>query len=621
MYICNQKSPYAHSSSLPIDAITLSRGFWDDRKKINRTTSLQEGFLKLNKHGNLDNLRLAINKSTGEYQGPQFMDSDIYKWLEAVFYDLTQDKDEDLLQKANECIALLEKVQQPDGYLNSYWQFVKPGQRWTDLETGHELYCAGHLIEAALAMLRSLGERRLLDIAIRVADNIVATFGVGKYEATGGHPEIELALVELYRETGNKSYLDMALFFIDQRGKNIMGGTKSHFNSSYFQDRVPLREAQEVEGHAVRQLYLLSGVTDIYMETGEYALLKAMQRLWRNMTGRKMHITGGFGARHEGESFGDEFELTSDRCYCETCATIAAIMWNWRMLLATGEGQYADLIERCLYNGFLSGISLDGKNYFYVNPLQSRGGIERVEWYDCACCPPNIMRLISMIENHVASENRESVYVHQYLPATVKTRFGSLVIDTQYPASNKIDVKVIPNADEETLSLRLRIPDWCEDASLSLNNEKTEAVCKPGTYVEIKRKWSNQDRVELTLPMIPRVIEPDNRIDAVRGSLALEYGPFVYCIEEVDHPGTDIDDIRISPDAQIETVFNKAMAGGITVLKVPAIKIIREDEDKELYSHFNTHKPVVQSTTLTAVPYFTWANRGAGKMRTWIPRL
>ncbi len=626
MHVDNRRSPFATFRSLPLDAVTLSPGFWHQRQLINKDISLREGFQNLNKHGNLDNLRLAIGEIQGQFRGPQFMDSDIYKWLEAAAYELGRKSDEDLLQKVNECISLLEKVQQPDGYLNSYWQFVKPGQQWTDLETGHELYCAGHLVEAAIALHRATGEKRLLDIAQRVADNIVATFGEGKRVAAGGHPEIELALVELYRETEEKSYLDMALFFIDQRGKGILGRPGSRFSSSYFQDRVSVREAEEVEGHAVRQLYLTSGVTDIFMETGEKALLEAMQRLWTNMTTRKMYVTGGFGARYEGESFGDEFELPSDRCYCETCATIAAVMWSWRMLLATSKPEYADLMERCLYNGFLSGISLDGKRYFYVNPLQSRGEIERIEWFDCACCPPNVMRLIAMVQNYMATINDQGLYIHHYMPATVRIPFEdrkktSITIETEYPWKDAVAITVSVEEDGDPLSLFLRIPAWCENASLTVNGKNSDTICEPGTYTETNRVWHNGDRIELNLPMPPRAIEPDIRVDAIRNCLALECGPFVYCIEEVDHAGIDIDDVRISPDTRPEIYWNDEFAGGSTMLKLSGKLFIYNKEDVGLYVPANEQKPKTQEVRLTAVPYYRWANRSAGKMRVWIPRI
>ena len=335
--------------------------------------SLITGYAQLEKSGNFNNLRLAAGAGEGDYRTPMFMDSDVYKWLEAVGYELAADPNPTLEEMANHAIDLLEAAQADDGYLDSYWQVVKPDQRWTDIEHGHELYCAGHLFQAAVAYPRGTGDRRLLDIACRVADNIDGVFGPDKRHSTPGHPEIEMGLIELYRETGEKRYLDLAIFFLDERGQGHLKPIYRWTPTKYYQDHVPVRDASTMEGHAVRQLYLTAGVTDAYLETGEQALFDAMLRQWHDMTERKMYITGGLGALHEGEAFGEPYELPNDSCYCETCAQIASIMWSWRMLLATGESRYADLLEQTLYNGFLSGISLDGQRYFYVNPLLSRG--------------------------------------------------------------------------------------------------------------------------------------------------------------------------------------------------------------------------------------------------------
>lgn len=468
MHVSTQPSGHAMWRSLPVGGIRLDGGFWAARQDVNRRVSLRRGYAKLTEFGNLHDLELAGQVVAGtataadlasQFRGPLFMDSDVYKWLEAAALELANGPDAELAAMIETLTDLLERAQQPDGYLDSYWQVVKAGQRWTDLEHGHEMYCAGHLIEAAVAHHRATGGKRLLAIARRVADCIDSVFGPGKRAGLCGHPEIELALVELYRETGERRYLDLAMYFIDQRGHQTFG-KNGWASAGYFQDRVPVREATQVEGHAVRQLYLAAGVTDAYLETGEAALLEAMNRLWADLTDHKTHLTGGFGARHEGEAFGDAYELPADRCYCETCASIAAMMWNWRMLLATGEARYADLLERSLYNGFLSGVSLDGQRYFYVNPLQSRGGIERPEWYGCACCPPNVMRQIALVSHYVATTSDAGVQLHQYMPARFETAAGVVLsLDTAYPwdGTVKITVEATP---AEPWTLSLRIPAW-----------------------------------------------------------------------------------------------------------------------------------------------------------------
>lgn len=622
MHVSNQKSPFARLWALPIDAIFLTSGFWQEKQEVNSRVSLRIGFQKLCDHGNLENLRLAAGRSNGEFRGPQFMDSDIYKWLEAAGYYLSSHTDSEISARIDEVTGLLEEVQRPDGYLNSYWQYVHPGQRWTDLEAGHELYCAGHLIEAAIAFSRGTSDKRLFNIAWKVADNILETFGEDKLVKTGGHPEIELALVEFYRETGDEKYLKQAEFFINQRGRAEMGNHSGRFGPAYFQDRVPVREAVEVEGHSVRQLYLTSGVTDVYTETGEKALFDAMKRLWKDMTLHKMHITGGFGARHTGESFGESYELPSDRCYCETCATIAAVMWAWRMLLATGEAEYADLIERCLYNGLLSGISLDGQSYFYVNPLQSRGGVKRVEWFDCACCPPNLMRLIAMVQNYAVTKDSCGIQIHQYMPVIVNTEIGdgkevSLNIEAGYPWTG--DVKItVKSTSVGTWALALRIPSWSSGVELKINGD-TQQVHDTDGYLSLNRVWGNKDIVELSIAMQPRLIAANPRVDAVRGSAALEYGPFVYCLEEADNSGINLLDVRIEPDIRIEPVWRDDLLNGVNVFNLPG-KVFEESIDElPLYIAASDDIHQFKNINLTAVPYYTWANRGTGQMRVWIP--
>jgi DUF1680 family protein len=400
-----------------------------------------------------------------------------------------------------------------------------------------------------------------------------------------------------------------------------MGTRTGQFGPAYFQDRIPVRDAVEVEGHAVRQLYLNSGVTDVYMETGEEALLDAMKRLWKDMTLHKMHITGGFGARHTGESFGESYELPSNRCYCETCATIAAIMWAWRMLLATGEGAYADLMERCLYNGLLSGISLDGQQYFYVNPLQSRGGIGRVEWFDCACCPPNVMRLIAMVHNHSVTKDQEGIQIHQYMPATVYTEIGdgkevSLNIETGYPWTGNVKVTV-RSCGEEPWTLSLRVPSWQSGIELKINGDRQNPDYS-GDYITIERSWNRDDMVELNIIMQPRLITANPRVDAVRGSVALEYGPFVYCLEEADNFGINLLDVQIEPDVEILPVRRDDLFDGIVALELSG-KVIAEDiNELPLYTTYGKMN-LLKDIKLNAIPYYSWANRGSGQMRVWIP--
>jgi len=585
----------------------------------------------LNESGNFNNLKLAAGSGKGEYQTPVFMDSDVYKWLEAASYDLANVPDPELEHMVDQAIELIAAAQQEDGYLNSYYQVNKPDERWTDLDHDHELYCAGHLLEAAVAHHRATGKPTLLAVARRFADHIDSEFGPGKRQRAPGHPEIELALVELYRETRERRYLDLAAFFVDQRGSGTMRGYR--LGPAYQQDHVPVREATEVAGHAVRQLYLTAGVTDIYMETGEQALLDAMTRLWCDMTFTKMHITGGLGARFVGESFGQAYELPSDRCYCETCAAIASMMWNWRLLLATREARYAELLERSLYNGFLSSVSLDGRRYFYVNPLQSRGVdsmqgrgvVERPEWFGCACCPPNMMRQIALVGHYAATTDESGLQIHQYVSAKIEAELEAerqvvLRTETDYPWDGKVKLTIEETSGNEW-KLALRVPGWCEGANLRVNGEAIEAAATSGTYATIERAWQAGDIVELDMVMQPRLTEPNPRVDAIRGSLAIERGPLVYCLEEVDQePGLNLLDVRIAPDASLRATRREDLLGGVVVVEAQGAVVDVDAWRDELYRPAPMEDLPQREVVLRAVPYFAWANRGPGTMRVWIPR-
>ena len=565
-------SPYARRSTVPLDGIALEEGFWLSRQRINRSVSLRHGYRQLEAHGNFHDLRLAAGTAEGEYRPPVFMDSDVYKWLEAVAYALATEPDSELQQMAETAIDLIAAAQQPDGYLNSYWQVVEPERRWEDLDHGHELYCAGHLIQAAVAYRRATGDARLLHVAQRFANHIDIVFGPDRRQGTPGHPEIETALVELYRASGERRYLDLAAYFLGQRGQGKLRGLNRDIRAEYHQDRVSVRDTDVVEGHAVRQLYLTAGVTDLYLETGEQALFDALMRQWRDFTATKLHVTGGAGARHEGEAFGEAYELPNDRCYCETCAQIASIQWNWRLLLATGDARYADLMERTLYNGFLSGVSLDGSRYFYVNPLLSRGGIERPEWYGCACCPPNVMRLLASLPHYFVTTSDDGVQVHQYAPASIHIALPSgqpatLHMETEYPWRGRIRLAV-GETDGSEWALSLRIPDWCDDWTASVNEGIDVEAVRQGGYVAITRAWKSGDTIEVALTMEPVLIEAHPRIDPTRSSLAIQRGPLVYCLEAADQePSVDLLDVRLDPDAPLTARWRPDLFGGVMTIE------------------------------------------------------
>jgi uncharacterized protein len=583
----------------------IEAGFWADRRQLNREVLLRDAPARLEAAGNFDNLRAAAGTKDVAFRGMVFMDSDVYKWLEAVGWERDT-------PQHDEAIALVEAAQEDSGYLNSYYQVAKPRERFTNPAWDHELYCAGHLMQAAVAQSRGRGDRRLLGVALRFAEHLYERFGPDGEPFTPGHPEIETALVELYRETGDERWLVLAQRLIDHRGQGTL--EPATYGSSYFQDRVPVREQAEVEGHAVRALYLAAGVTDVYMETGEPALLEAMERQWRDMASRKSYLTGGIGAHHMDEAFGDAYELPPDRCYGETCAAIASVQWNWRMLLVTGEPRYADLLERTLYNGVLAGLALDGGGYSYVNPLHVRDdhrdpverGARRQAWYACACCPPNVMRLIGSLHHYLATFDDDGVQVHQYAGATL----GPVRVRTGYPWDGRVEIEVVEDRPGPW-TLSLRVPGWSRETLLD------GARVDPG-YARLSREWRVGDRVVLELDMAPRIVFPHPRIDAIRGCAAIERGPLVYCIEGADAPaGTRVDDLRLCPAGELRAETRPDLLGGIVAVRVAGEHHPAEDDGWPYgFSPNGTRgKPV----ELVAVPYSHWGNRGDGGMRVWTP--
>ncbi len=613
-------SLYARLRTLPLGSVTLGHGFWSGRQAINHGVSLQHGYRMLEQAGNLHNFRLVTGQAQGDYRGRLFMDENVYKWLEAVAYSLAASPDAALHEMANNVIGLIIAAQQPDGYLNTYFTVVEPHRRWTDLDHGHELYCAGHLFQAAIAFHRALGDARLLGVATRLADHIASLFGPDKRDGAPGHPEIEMALVELYRETGERRYLDLAKFFIDRRGQGKMRGL-GWYGPEYHQDRVPIRAASIMEGHAVRALYLMAGVTDLYLETGEKALFEALMRLWQDMTHGKLHVTGGAGARYEGESFGDAYELPNDQCYCETCAAIASVMWNWRLLLATGEARFADLMEQTLYNGFLSGPALDGTHFFYINPLLSRGGYARAEWYSVACCPPNIMRTLASIGHYMATADTNGLQLHLYHQALITDSARGLILDveTQYPWQGTVKV-LVRETHGAFWTLGLRIPAWCKDAAIRLNGERVGTSAEAGSYATITRVWQVGDVVELELPMPVRLLEAHPLIDTTRDAIAIQRGPVLYCLEQTDHD-FDIMAAQIDASVPLSAAWESDLLGGVMTVTARGHLLDIGAWGEQVYRPLEDGQELPrQPVTLKAVPYHVWGNRGANAMRVWIPR-
>jgi DUF1680 family protein len=640
-------SAVAAQRPLPPAGLRLTSGLLRDWQLRNAAASMPLALRQLVVAGNLDNLRLAIRASgaaTGTatlasqngagargararwerprglgpvdpvpglgYHGPVFMDSDIYKTLEAIGWELANDPDPGsraaLGDFAATAIDLLATAQQPDGYLNSYVQ-ASGEPRYSRLAVSHEMYCAGHLIQAAIAFRRGAGDPRLLAIATRFADELVSEFA-GREKGLDGHPIIETALTELYRETGTRAYLDLATQFVDQRGHGLAG--HSGMGSRYLQDHVPVRESPTEVGHAVRALYLEAGVTDVATETHDDELLRSSVRRWDDMVAAKTALTGGNGSRHVDEGFGDRFELPPDRAYNETCAAIASFQWSWRLLLATGDPKYADHMERVLYNGFAAAVSAAGDRFFYVNPLQRRPDHfekddpgRRREWFTCACCPPNIMRLLASVHHYLATVSAGTadggtLYIQQYAAARVAAAELELEVATGYPWAGEVTLRVLaaPPAPRE---LALRIPAWSPAARVTVNDHPERPVVTHDGYLRLCEQWRPGDAVTLRLDMTPRWTYPDRRADALRGCAAIERGPLVYCFEQADQPvpPEELAVARGSPLAEREATVD-GVGRTVTVM---------------------AETPAGPGASAVAIPYFQWDNRGSGAMRVWVP--
>jgi len=561
-----------------------------------------------------------------------FWISDVAKWIEAASYSLAAHADPALDALLDETISLVVNAQQPDGYLNPYFTVVKPELCWTNLRDMHELYCAGHLIEAGVAHFQATGKQVLLDAVCRYADHIDTVFGTqpGKKRGYPGHEEIELALVKLYQVTGEKRYLRLSKYFVDERGRqphyfdieaHLRGEAPEAFwarTYEYNQSHFPVREQSEVVGHAVRAMYLYSAMADLAREFGDNTLLQAGRRLWNHLCAKRMYITGGIGSSWHNEGLTHDYDLPNESAYAETCAAIGLILWSHRMLQLDCDGRYADVLERVLYNGMLSGISLDGHRFFYENPLTSLGNHHRQEWYDCACCPPNIARLLASLGQYIYASNDTEVVVHLYIQSSVRLTLDGREItvrqETTYPWAGMITIQL--EMDEPAVfGLNLRIPGWCRTAYLSVNGasfDLTEHVTKG--YARVERLWQSGDRVVLDLAMpVERVYaHPDVRQDA--GCVALQRGPLVYCLEAVDHT-VPLHRIVLPKAAELVSHFEPGLLGSIVVITGTAQAADDADWEGMLYRSWPA---TAYPCTITAIPYYAWDNRTPGEMQVWL---
>jgi DUF1680 family protein len=625
------RSPYAKLRNVPVRAVTISEGFWGTRRETNVKKSIPSMEKLLEANGRMNNYLRLAGKSDAQQSGPVYSDSDVYKWTEAVGFQLQSGDPPGLRALAGKIIQEIVAVQEPNGYLNTYYVADRAKQRMTP-ETqrwGHELYNIGHMIQGAIAYYRATGDRTLLDAGIRFVDDyLLASFGPGtdKQPLFSGHPEIELALIELYRTTGDQRHLELAGYILqgDERIKVPRHAYVYHFCG------IPFTSRTRLEGHAVRAMYACCGATDYYMETGNQKYWKTLDVLWNDLVSSQMYVTGGVGARSDGEAFGDSYELPNFTAYGESCAAIGNMMWNWRMLAATGDAKYADVIERALYNGINSGMSLDGTLYCYRNPLSfdPAGGDQiRNPWYDTTCCPPNLERIFASLPGYLYSTSKDGLYLHLYensqLDWHLEDGTGLKVEQkTSYPWDGAVEISVTPAKSAE-FTFYLRIPAWCNSAQVAVNGKSVFGVT-PGQYLAVRRRWSPRDAIRLKFAMTPQVIEANRRVVDDYGRVAMQRGPLVYCLEQLDQPqGISLYDVsldlRQDSSSAFHEEFDKDLLGGIVVLKHAGAWAEKTSSDGKLYRKYTPTVPKGRQVELKFIPYYAWANRAATPMQVWTP--
>jgi uncharacterized protein len=621
------KSPHAKLRDIPVHAVTITGNFWARRREINVTRSIPTMHDLLEANGRMNNFRRLVGKSNAAQIGPVFSDSDPYKWAEAVGFVLQSGDRRDLRASVDKLIDEIVAVQEPSGYLNTYYQDDRKLLRMLPKTqtTGHELYCMGHMIQGAIAYYRATGDRKWLDAGIRFVDDfLIPNYGPApKKPIVSGHPVIELALIELYRITGDKRQLDLAGYILEGDKRVELPEERT----IYMFSGTPFTARTKMEGHAVRAMYACCGATDYYLETGDQAYLQTLNKLWNDMTSTKMYVTGGVGSRSDGEAFGDAYELPNFRAYGESCAAIGNMMWNWRMLAVTGDAKFTDVMERALYNGINSGMSLDGTLYCYRNPLAfdpSTGDKIRNEWYDVTCCPPNLERTFASLPGYFYGTSADGIYVHFYdnseLNWHLENGVGLKVTQkTNYPWDGNVEITVAP-AETSEFTFYVRIPGWADQVQVAVNG-KSLSGATPGAYLPLHRRWSPGDVIQLKFDVQPQVIEANPRVADDTGRVAIQRGPLIYCLEEIDQPsGLSLSDVAVNPGRrpaeQFRSEFKNDLLGGMVVLHHTGAVYERGASENSLYSQFSRGEKS-KKVPLTFIPYYAWANRQATSMQVW----
>jgi hypothetical protein len=628
---------------VPFTQTEIADAFWTPRIETNREVTVPHNLRSCERTGRIQNFVVASRRAEGAFQGVfGFDDSDVYKVIEGAAYSLARRPDPELDQKLDEVIARIAAAQEPDGYLYTVGQIGKTAEkpiccvsqsRWADLRTGHEMYNAGHLFEAAVAHFEATGKRSLLEVATKFADLLTRVFGPGRNMGVPGHEEVEIGLVKLYRVTRNEQYLKLARFFLDQRG-NAQG---HELYGVYNQDHMPVVQQSTAVGHAVRAAYLYMGMADVAALTGADGYVAALDRIWNDVVTSKLYVTGGIGAEHEGEAMGDHFHLPNRTAYAETCAAIANAMWNYRMFRLHGDAKYIDLIERTAYNAILGSVALRGDQFFYVNPLASDGKFAfnadkstgRRPWFRCSCCPPNVARFLASFGSYVYARSDDGIYVNLFVGGRTRVDLNGRSVElrqtTDYPWTGDVAISVEPDAEAE-FALRVRVPGWAREKpvpselyryepvagaryTLAVNGQPASVDLVSG-YAVLKRRWKAGDTVRLSLPMPVRRVVSDERVAANRGRVALERGPIVYAVESIDNGG-DVFNI-VLPDAAALSAERRAdLLGGVTVIKGRALGLYPGDDGRTV---------VTREQDFLAVPYNVWSNRGEDRMAVWLPR-
>lgn len=635
--------------------VELKEGFWEEYGRLVREVVIPYQWEALNdripeaeKSYAIHNFKVAAGVAEGEFNGLVFQDSDLAKWLEAVGYSLSCNPDPQLEEWADEVIEYIEKAQQKDGYLNTFFTLKRPEEKWSNLLECHELYCAGHMMEAAVAYYNATGKRKLLDVVCRFADHIDEVFGEeeGKLHGYDGHEEIELALVKLYKATGKEKYLNLSRYFIDERGKEPSffieewekRGKTAFWNPSdhskpdisYNQAHIPVREQTEAIGHAVRAVYLYSGMADIAALKRDEGLKKACKALWNNIVTRQMYITGGIGSTHIGEAFTFDYDLPNDTVYQETCASIGLFFFAHRMLLMEAEGSYGDVMERALYNSIISGMGFDGRSFFYVNPMEvwpeaseknpDRKHVMpvRQKWYGCACCPPNLARLLLSLRQYIYTYSGNTLYTHLYIPSKAEVAVGenkiTLEQNTGYPWDGGIRIKLgLEKEMEHTLSFR--IPGWCRSFSLLVNGEALSCEGRTAKgFVSVSRLWKDGDEIVIRMDMPVEIIQSHPEVRANAGKVAIMRGPLVYCLEEEDN-GTNLSALSINTDTDFQVTAEASLMKGAVSLTGNGFRTKEIGWENSLYQPYRKEE---EETEIKAIPYFLWGNRKKGEMLVWM---